>query len=360
MKQEEQFALVVFVGILLHITIGDKVIQFVKNVKIFKENLFILLYQTLDLLMTWKTLIILIIAIIPFFFYVIYQINKKIQQKIKVRREKREEIQNKIDQTEKLLETQLENLGKEMLQQTLDEVASKLKLIPEINKLNKFKSALLETKAIAQRCLMEVTRNESLQQFEEKRSQLKDNIKELERLKEKRRLELENKNFEILDKLDADRTDVFFREELDEEQIEALHEEGWEDANEYDVMEKATIPVLVRKIMNHSKTHTFLVWSVERLLTSLGIRCAKHETRYPDITFYHNDEWWAIEVEKGSLLRKKNQMRAKVDFLNRHYPSRWMFVVSNKDLLPQYREWGFTTPRSGVEKVIENWLNLSL
>jgi len=285
--------------------------------------------------MTWKVLIIIIIAITisSLFCYTIYKINKKIQQKLKVRREKREAIQDKINQTEKLLETKLENLGKERLQQTLDEVASKLRLIPEIKKLNKFKSALLETKAIAQRCLMEVTRNESLHQFEEKRKQLKENINELEKLKEKRKLELENKNFEILNGLDADRTDVFLREELDEEQIEALHEEGWEDANEYDVMEKGNIPVLVRKIMNHSKTHTFLVWSVERLLTSKGIRCAKHETRYPDITFFHNDEWWAIEIEKGSLLRKRNQMRAKVDFLKRNYPGRWMFVVSNKELI---------------------------
>ena len=312
--------------------------------------------------MTWKVLIIIIVAITisSLFFYTIYKINKKIQQKLKVRREKREAIQDKINQTEKLLETKLENLGKERLQQTLDEVASKLRLIPEINKLKKFKSALLETKAITQRRLMEVTRNESLHQFEEKRSELKKNINELERLKEDRRLELENRNAYMRSHLGADRTEVFLRNDLIKEQIEALHEDGWENSNEYDVSERRSIPVLVKKIMNHSKTHTFLVWSVKNLLKKFGIRAEKHDTRYPDVTFFHNDEWWAIEIEAGSLLRKRNQMRAKVDFLNRKFPNRWMFVVSNKDLLSQYREWGFTTPRSGVEKVIKNWLDSSI
>lgn len=42
--------------------------------------------------------------------------------------------------------------------------------------------------------------------------------------------------------------------------------------------------------------------------------------------------------------------------LNRKYGKRWMFVVSNKELLPQYRKWGPSTQRTEVEKMLTKWL----
>ena len=45
---------------------------------------------------------------------------------------------------------------------------------------------------------------------------------------------------------------------LTEEEIQILKTEGYKQTNEYCVVEKKNVPVFVKPILNHSKTHTFL------------------------------------------------------------------------------------------------------
>mgnify|MGYP001615951109 CR=1 FL=1 len=349
MKQEDQAMIIAIVGAGLYMAVGDKVFAFLDKIEQIKQSL-----------MTFKTLIIILIALSPLFLYIIYRISKRLNESISNIKEGRVEIADTKKEIEKLLNYKAPEFNKLELTQILNNLNYLLSLSKESRKLRQFVKLLTEKRESVKIKLFGLEKLEIIDNFENKKDKLQEEIKELDEQKEDRRLELENRNAYMRSHLGADRTEAFLRRDLIKEQIEALHEDGWENANEYDVMEKKTIPVVVKKIMNHSKTHTFLVWSVKRLLESLGIKAEKHDTKYPDITFFHDDEWWAIEIEKGSLLRKRNQMRKKVDFLNRIFPNRWMFVVTNKNYLPQYREWGPATPRSGVEKTIKNWLNSSI
>jgi len=130
--------------------------------------------------------------------------------------------------------------------------------------------------------------------------------------------------------------------------------------NEFCVLEKKRITVLVKPFGNHTVQHEFLVWSSKRLLKKIkGIKeIQEHLTRDADLTFIFNGKKFALEIERGDLLRKPDRLREKRKYLNKKYTNRWMFVVSNRDFLTKYKKFGFTSDRSrlseNLAKLIQN------
>ena len=109
--------------------------------------------------------------------------------------------------------------------------------------------------------------------------------------------------------------------------------------------------------MSHSATHTFLVWSVKRLLEDFDVtKIEEHETKDADITFIHRNKKYAIEIETGTLLRKERQLKNKAHCLNNKYPNRWFFVVSNRNLQSSYKRYGITTQRNRVSETLQKML----
>lgn len=103
--------------------------------------------------------------------------------------------------------------------------------------------------------------------------------------------------------------------------------------------------------MGHSATHTFLVWSVKRLLEDFDVtRIEEHDTRDEDITFIHYNKKYAIEIETGTILKKIRQLKNKAHYLNNKYPKRWFFVVSNRNLQSQYKKYGITPKEIECQK----------
>jgi len=201
-------------------------------------------------------------------------------------------------------------------------------------------------------------KEERLWEIREEKRTLDNEINELKTERQNMLREKDVEKREIKKLLDVEKNNVFVRKELNEDEIKVLKEEGFEHANEYDIVEQEIITVLVKKILNHSKTHTFLVWSVRQFLDDLeGVKKIKeHETKYPDLTFKYKEKEFAMEIETGNLLRKKKQALEKIKFLNRKYGKRWIFVVSNKNLLPAYKKMGPTTQRSEVARKLKKWL----
>ena len=73
-------------------------------------------------------------------------------------------------------------------------------------------------------------------------------------------------------------------------------------------------------------------------------------TRDADLTFEFNRKEFALEIEKGELLRKHQQLKEKIDYLNENYPNRWMIVVSNRDFFTKYKKFGFTSTRKQLSE----------
>ncbi|MCX6741700.1 MAG: hypothetical protein NTX24_00800 [Candidatus Pacearchaeota archaeon] len=100
-----------------------------------------------------------------------------------------------------------------------------------------------------------------------------------------------------------------------------------------------------------------MVWSVKRLLEKIGVDIIEeHLTKGADITFKHEGKWFAIEIETGKLLKAPKQLREKVSYLNKQYPERWLFIVSNEKLVPRYAEFGLSTQRNRVQENVEKML----
>lgn len=151
---------------------------------------------------------------------------------------------------------------------------------------------------------------------------------------------------------------VFKKSELNNEQIELLKEEDYIPANEYDLLEQKIIPVFIEKTMNHSRTHTFLVWSTKRLIEKKFKveNLEYHDTKDADITFKYKNKYYAIEIETGTLLKKNRQLVEKIKSLNRKYPHRWFFLVSNRNLITKYKKYGITCQRNNAEKTLSKIL----
>lgn len=75
------------------------------------------------------------------------------------------------------------------------------------------------------------------------------------------------------------------------------------------------------------------------------------------MTFYYNKKQYAIEIETGNLLKKKDQLDEKIKHLNRKYRDSWLVIVSHRDLVPKYRKFGLTSDRKNARKTLERLLN---
>ncbi len=231
--------------------------------------------------------------------------------------------------------------------------------LPEVNKkhIEKIQMKLIEAK----NHLKTLIHEEEIKTLESKKEALMSNIRNLEYIENEKTMTDEDRKQELIDELDIDNNKVFYKEDLSIQQIEALKEIGYKQTNEYCFRENKNITVLIKPVLNHTNTHTFVVWSIMEYL-DYGVenisKITEHETKDADITFKYRNRIYAVEIETGSLLKKKRQANEKVESLNQKYKERWMFVVTNKNLVPKYRKLGFTTQRTQLIKDLNKLLKI--
>ena len=265
------------------------------------------------------------------------------QEKIKKQREEIRKILKKHPHTSEETKKVLEELRQ--IVATFDQEAiQEFYLLSEISSL---KSKISEQER----------EEEQLREYH-KKEQLKTEIEEMEERKRELQQTQEDKNRKVIDDMETYNNTVFRKADLNYEQIILLREQDYNPANEYDLLERKIIPVFIEKTMNHSRTHTFLVWSTKRLLEKrFKVESLEyHDTKDADITFKHKNKYYAIEIETGTLLQKNRQLAEKIKFLNRKYPCRWIFLVSNRNLLTQYKKYGITCQRNTTEKTLKKLL----
>jgi hypothetical protein len=299
-------------------------------------------------------LLILIFKIIK---YSVASIIKLISDKLK----ERQLILNKKQQIETILGTEVKG--------NLQDLKNEAEIIRELivfskshKKLNCFTKELEER---LKTCLKLLEKSKLKFLTEAIKKEADDNERRNKEIEEQNRIN-ETYNEDnyglILYKLNAEDKCVFIKGKLSKNQIEALKSVNFKERNEYSVKENKIIRVLIKPKpnLNHSLTHIFLVWDTIRLLNGIkGItNIAEHETVDADITFTFNHKKYALEIERGDLLRKKEQQKEKVGELNKKYKNRWMFIVSNKVYLSRYNKLGFATQRKqvveNIKKLLEN------
>ena len=224
---------------------------------------------------------------------------------------------------------------------------------------NHYDTKLKEKLAKAKQSLEKLIYQEKIQDLKNEKENVEEQLKNLEKIRQFQTQSEEEKLENVKKSMNLDEEKIFFKEDLSEEEISILKSEGYKQANEYSFLNKKNETVFVKPILNHSATHIFLIWEIKELLDILKMKDIKeHYTVDADITFKHKNKFYAIEVETGNLLKKKAQAIDKVEYMKKKYNDRWLFVVSNKNLLKEYKKLGLATQRSGVEKTIKKWLKI--
>lgn len=263
---------------------------------------------------------------------------------------------------ESFLEVDLDSLG-------LDSLNSYLKDMdyfgnPSVKRevLSQFHSRVREKLDLVRKHIKELEYSNRVELLRTQKYVLEKEVGFLKDEKEELSMSEDERKEEVLRELDIDENIVFFAEDLSDEEVELLKENDYEQGNEFSLFYSKVVSVLVKKVLNHKRSHTFLQWEIAELLDSdfSGVsKIETHETRDADITFKYRNRYYALEIETGSLLKKPRQLAEKVKYLNTKYKDRWMFIVTNKNNLSTYRKHGLSTNRKQVKKTLEKLLKIN-
>ena len=308
-----------------------------------------------------KNWYIYLAILLPIFIFLNYKLHKKIFENQRKKKEEQEKLENKEKELDETLKIDIEYCNLEQIEDAIEKInrgissAYEFHLEDYISSLeSKLEDAKKRKKILEHRKEVEETREEK----ERVTRELEERTNELDRIER----EAEHRKLEILRRLNTEEKLVFLKSDLTETEHKVLLQNSYNQINEYSIIDKLPITVLVRKPenFNHSLTHVFLVWDVKRLLKQKGIKqIEEHLTRDADLTFNYQEKTFALEIETGTSLEHKRKLGEKVNYLNNKYPKRWFFIVSNKEIVYEYRKFGFATTRKGVGEFIENMLKFS-
>ncbi|MEA2036488.1 MAG: hypothetical protein U9O94_03205 [Nanoarchaeota archaeon] len=291
------------------------------------------------------------------FLFYNYQVHKLLFEVEKNMRLKQQRIADEQKNILGFLDYKLENAE-------IDKLKEYIKIFEENRFLEKsmrgYKSRVDKKLKESHKTLKELEYKENIRELRSQKVELKEEIENLREIKKQEEWDKGAEKDKLRGELDIEENKVFLKSELDEIGIEVLEEEGYVQTNEYCVNLQTNVTVFVKPVLKHSKTHTFLVWSAIQLLESFEFveDIEEHETKDADITFKYANKKYALEIETGTLLKKKKQTKEKVEYLNKKYKDRWLFIVSNKNLVSKYNKLGLATQRKGVEEKLRKLLKI--
>ena len=306
------------------------------------------------ILQSWKFRIISAIIIVPILLYINYSINVRFARWRENIRWTKEMHRRDRQEVVSLMTLVLHNLSSNRLR----EVKERIKDIIDQKIYPKYKKELLSKINEVNAEMKVALRREELNRIKEEKEEARSEMYRLE--EEIRRKEMQKREYEetSLRKLNASNTPVFMESDLIEKDKDLLKKHEYKSANEWCVFEKRNIRTFVKPPMHHSIKHTFLVWSAMRYLKTIkGVHDIwDWDTKEADITFKYNKQTFAIEIETGTLLGKKVQMRNKYDYLTSKYKDRHLTLVSKKSLTSKYAKYGTVTTRADFQKKVKKML----
>lgn len=328
----------------------DKIKYLENQIRVFASSLANIILKFL-MTLTGILVIVLSIAIL----LIIIAILKFIKNKIKAKLRKKSTINYYKNQTREILVQYAD--GKIEPKRFIRKMTLLLESISYFSELNFEKNLVSKELFKAEKENILSKHNEDIKLLNLRKAVL---LEEIEDQKRAIKNDGEWERKDILKRLDTKNHLVYERKRITKRQCKILLEEGYTQVNEYCVSENKIITVLVRPIGNHSITHTFLVWSTKKLFKKLRITDIKERlTVDADLIFEFNKKKYAIEVECGSLIGKYDQMNGKVGDLNKKYPNRWIFLVSNRDLLKKYKKFGASATRANIKPKLVKMLKIA-
>jgi hypothetical protein len=148
---------------------------------------------------------------------------------------------------------------------------------------------------------------------------------------------------------------VHKKSKLSIEEQEYLIKKGFKEELLKSISSETKERFFVKPRFNESINHLFAIYDIKDYLEKKGIKVDTFVTRKPDILFELNNKKYAIEVETGAVLSKKSRLKEKLKILNNY--DEWFFVVTNKNKVQKYKEYGKTIDlrflRGQLDKIIK-------
>ena len=308
---------------------------------------------TLKIVFDYSFMIHGMLAIIIISYYN-FAFHKYIFEKKEERKKYQQQIELEQKEVKKYTQLNLNSMSIEELHSTKEELETKIFLRTSSNLLRlQINNLLIEIDKVIE----EKNAGKELKYLREQKEKEKKELEHIQREKRNALMDKESKKAERIYDLTHTDDNVILSNRLTREEKKILKGEGFKQVNEYCAHQKRVITTLIKPVLNHSPTHTFLVWSVKQALKDFNVEnIITHDTRDADITFKHSNRRYAIEIETGNLLKKQKQLEQKVKYLNKQYPNRWIFVVSNRNLQAKYNKYGISTQRNRVSEILTKML----
>ena len=139
-------------------------------------------------------------------------------------------------------------------------------------------------------------------------------------------------------KIQIDLTKGVYKEsELKLEQIELLKKHGYIRSRHVPLGQSGPVNYYLKPRHNESTIHFFMTMNIKEFLESKGIQVESPNSRDADIIFTINEQTWAIEIETGSVKKKKpEEFKQKIAQLNRKYTNNWFIILTDRNLMKSY------------------------
>ena len=141
--------------------------------------------------------------------------------------------------------------------------------------------------------------------------------------------------------------------DLSNDEIDYLKNFGYKTYSFHSILSKRKERYLIELRDNESPQHIFLTHDIAQYIKKFTNKVETYQTVNPDVVFNINGTQYAIEVETGKMIKhNKKDLMQKIEKLNKDYPDRWFFVVTDRNLYPKYNKLGKTFTKLSIQKEI--------
>jgi len=107
--------------------------------------------------------------------------------------------------------------------------------------------------------------------------------------------------------------------------------------------------------------HCFLVQIIKQVLKNNFEEVKDYRTRAPDIIFKIRNKFIALEIETGKVLSKnKKRFLEKIKSLKENYGEDWFIVVTNRNFVSKYKQFGKTITRKNFLKKVSSYVGFDI
>jgi conjugal transfer ATP-binding protein TraC len=149
----------------------------------------------------------------------------------------------------------------------------------------------------------------------------------------------------------------FRKSKLSKDEIKFLLGEDYQIKKYKSLLTNKMETFLLKPRHNESLMHLFFTHNISEFLEANGIETKLYTTKKPDIVFEIGEKKYAIEIETGTVLSKVSRMKEKLKVLNQY--DEWFFVITNKNKVKKYKEFGDAIDKRYVKLRLNKLLKLA-